>query len=182
LRVTGRVLWTTVPVPGARIELKELGNYYSMPVLIQTVVDADGRFTIENPPAGSYMIYAISPSDEYWEWRGHSTEILVGAEVDVGTLYLDKKLQLLEPADRTTVKTTTPTLRWSSFPGATRYSVGVHNDETGQAVLNQDTTDTSLVVAPPLEPGVRYQWSVYANNAEGLELAYYSAWHFTVQP
>jgi hypothetical protein len=169
-------------VPGARIELKEPGSYYDMPVLAQVVVGADGRFTLENPPAGSYMIYAVSPSDEYWEWRGKLIEIPVNAEVDAGTFYLCKKLELLEPADNATVNTTTPTLRWSSFPGATRYHVRVFDDQTGQAVLRQDTRDTSLIVAPPLTRGVRYQWSVDAYDAAGIPIAYSSAWHFTVQP
>jgi hypothetical protein len=54
-------------------------------------------------------------------------------------------------------------------------------DATGEAVLRQDTTDTSLVVSPALTPGVRYQWSVNAYNADGVTIAYYSAWRFTVQ-
>jgi 3-mercaptopyruvate sulfurtransferase SseA len=60
--------------------------------------------------------------------------------------------------------------------------VDVFDDQTGQAVLRQDTTDTSLVVAPPLTRGVRYEWSVIAYDAAGIEIAYYSAWYFTVQP
>ncbi len=181
LRITGLVLWGSNPVAGAGIELKEQGNYYDRPVLAQATTGSDGRFTLDNPPAGDYQIYAVSPSDEYWRWTGRSIQIPVDAAVDAGTFYLKKKLQLLEPADGSTIGTTTPTLRWGSFPNAARYHVDLFVDATGEAVLRQDTTDTSLTVSPPLTPGVRYQWSVDAYDAAGVAIAYYSAWRFTVQ-
>jgi serine/threonine-protein kinase len=180
LRITGLVLWGSDPVAGAGIELKEQGNYYDRPILAQTTTGSDGRFTLDNPPAGDYQIYAVAPSEEYWRWTGRPIQIPVGAAVDAGTFYLKKKLQLLEPADGTTVGTTTPTLRWSGFPSAVRYHVDLFVDATGDAVLRKDTTDTSLVVSPALSPGVRYQWSVDAHNADGVTIAYYSAWRFTV--
>jgi serine/threonine protein kinase len=181
-RVNGMVVWGTVPVPGARIELKESGNYYSTPVLAQTIAGADGRFALENPPIGDYTLYAVSPSDDYWQWTGRTVKIRAGETVEAGTFYLSKKLQLLEPASGTTVGTTTPTLRWQSFPGTALYHVDLFNDETGEPVLRQDTTETSLAVSPPLVPGRRYQWSVYAMDAARIQIAYYSAWVFTVQP
>jgi hypothetical protein len=94
---------------------------------------------------------------------------------------LKKKLQLLEPVNNATIGTTTPTLRWSGFPGAVRYHVNLFVDQTGDAVLRQDTTENSLVVSPALTPGVRYQWSVDAYDAAGVTIAYFSAWYFTVQ-
>jgi serine/threonine-protein kinase len=181
LRITGRVLWSSDPIPGASIELKEQGNYYNLPVLAQTTTAPDGRFTLENPPAGDYQIYAVSPDDEYWRWAGRSIQIPVGATVDAGTFYLKKKLQLLEPANDATIGTTTPTLRWNGFPDAVRYHVNLFVDQTGEAILRQDTTDTSLVVSPALTPAVRYEWSVDAYDASGVTIAYFSAWHFTVQ-
>ena len=180
LRVTGRVLWGSHPVPGARIELKEQGSYYQEPVLVQTSTDDEGRFTLESPPAGAYQIYAVSPSDEYWSWTGRSIEIPADAAVDGGTFYLKKKLQLLEPADRGTVGTNTPTLRWQGFPGATRYHVDLFVDATGDPVLRQGTPDTSLTLSTPLVSGVRYQWSVEAYDSGGTAIAYFSAWTFTV--
>jgi serine/threonine protein kinase len=181
LRVTGRVLWGSEPVPGARIELKEQGNYYSQPILAQTTTSLDGQFALENPPAGDYQIYAVSPSEDYWKWAGRSIQIPVGSTVDVGTFYLKKKLQLLEPANEATVSTTSPTLRWSSFPNAARYHVNLFVDQTGDAVLREDTTGTSLAISTSLSPGVRYQWSVDAYDPAGVTIAYFSAWTFTVE-
>ena len=181
-RVAGIVQWGTVPVQGARIELKQAGNYYSMPVLAQTATGADGRFTLTDPPTGDYVLYAVAPSDEYWTWTGRTITTRAGETVDAGTYYLKKKLQLLEPAQDSIVPNTTPTLRWASFPGTARYHVDLFNDATGEPILRQDTADTSLVITSPLVPGTRYQWSVSAIDAGQIEIAYYSAWRFTVQP
>jgi len=180
--ITGRVLWDAVPVKGALIELKKQGSYFTEPVLAQAVVDANGQFIMESPPAGNYMIYAISPSDEYWEWTGSPITIHANQNIDAGTIHLPKKLQLLEPASGATLGTTTPTLRWSSFSDATRYHVDIFNLQTNQAVLRQDTIITSLVVAPALAPGIRYQWAVHVYNAVNVEIAYYSGWEFFVLP
>ncbi len=135
-------------------------------------------------PAGEFMLYAVSPSPDYWEFRGYSITVGTGQAVDAGRLQLSKKLQLLEPgSDRTvtTIATPTPVLRWVSFPGAARYDVGVFNDETGEAVMQQQTNSTSVVVAPPLAAGGRYQWSVNAYDAEQCLTAYWSSWCFRVQ-
>jgi hypothetical protein len=88
---------------------------------------------------------------------------------------------LLGPANNATIGTTTPTLRWNGFPDAARYHVNLFVDQTGEAMLRQNTTDTSLVVSPALAPGASYQWSVDAYDAAGVAIAYFSAWHFTVQ-
>jgi hypothetical protein len=174
-------MWSTSPVAGARIELKEQGNYYDQPVLAQTTTDAGGWFSLEDPPVGSYQIYAVSPSEEYWRWTGRSIQIASGAAVDAGMFRLKKKLQLLEPVNDAVLDTTTPTLRWQAFPDAVRYHVNLFVDATGEAVLRRDTTETSLTVSPPLAAGVRYQWSVDAYDASGTTIAYFSPWRFTVQ-
>jgi serine/threonine protein kinase len=181
LRIRGRILWADAPVAGARAQLRA-GGYYDTPVLAEAAVDGAGQFMINNPPAGSYRIYAVAPSEEYWSWTSRPVDIPVGGDVDAGTFYLAKKLEMLGPADGSTVNTTTPTLSWNAYPGATRYHVDLFNDQTGDAVMRQDTSGTSLAVSPALTPGERYQWSVDAFNAAGSRLAYYSAWRFTVGP
>ena len=179
--IRGRVLWDAVPVKDARVELKDPGDFYTMPALAQIVVDEKGQFIIGNPPAGKFMIYAIAPSSEYWEWSGTAITIPADGTVDAGTLRLSKRLELLEPANGAILNTTTPTLRWDSFPGAVRYHVDVFNNQTDEAVLRRDTKDSSLYVTPSLEPRADYQWSVTAYNAAGVQIAYYSAWKFKLQ-
>jgi hypothetical protein len=99
--------------------------------------------------------------------------------LDVGDMYLSKKLQLLAPG--AVVFTPTPLLQWAPFPGATRYTATVHNDRTSELVFLGVTAATEITVSPALVYGETYQWSVYAENAGGVQIAYWSAWYFTVQ-
>ena len=182
LRVTGRVVWGGLPVPGARVVLKAPGNFCELPILAEVAVGADGWFVIENLPAGRWTVYAIAPSDDYWEWTGHTLTVGAGRAPEVLGLELSKKMQLLAPEVGTTVDTTSPVLRWDSFPGATHYHVDVFDDESHEAVMRADTPDTSIVVTPQLAPGGRYQWSVSAYSAAQQSIAYFSSWLFMVQP
>ena len=175
LRVTGCVMWAASPVAGARIHLKEDGNFYELPSLAETVTGADGWFVLENPPAGQWMLYAVAPSDEYWSWSGHSISIGVGQAVRSSRFELAKKFELLAPEIGAALPSDSVTLRWESFPDTVRYHVDVFNNETGEAVLRQDTPETTLLVAPALAPGLFYQWSVHALNFAQQQIAYSSS-------
>jgi hypothetical protein len=176
------VVWGTQPVAGAGVELKPEGSFYQQPIVAQTTTGYDGRFSLENAPAGKLMIYAIAPSNEYWRWTGRPITVPTGGTVDAGQLRLSKRMELLEPPNESTVNTSTPFLRWRAFAGAARYHVDVFDDATGTAVMRQDTVATELVVGPPLAAGRRYQWSVTAYDGSGAQIAYFSAWVFEVRP
>jgi hypothetical protein len=176
--ITGSVEWNGTPVPGATVELEAPGDFYSLPVLASTTTGSDGSFTISNAPVGSYMIYAVSPSSTYWQFSGYSVTLTAGGTANVGILRLSEKLQLLSPASGATGVTTTPTLQWSAFTGATSYNVEVFDNATSALVFNQSTAAAQITVTPALLPGASYQWSVYASNSNG-QIAYYSEWSFT---
>jgi hypothetical protein len=178
--VTGRVVWNGVALPNAGVQLKQVGDYYSLPALASTVSAADGTFTIQNPPTGNLMIYALAPSSDYNDWAGRSVTVVSGQQTNVGDLSLYKKLQLISPGDGSVVTTTTPTLQWTAFPGTTRYDVYVFNNATFQRVFLQSTQGTQITVSPALQRGQQYQWSVDAYNSSGQEIAYWSAWVFTI--
>jgi formylglycine-generating enzyme required for sulfatase activity len=184
-QLTGRVVWNGIPVPNAGVQLKQVGDYSSLPVLASTVSAADGTFTIQEPPTGSLMLYTLAPSADYWGRFGHPVSITTGQPKNIGDLAISKKLQLLSPANQrpngATVATTTPTLQWTAFPGAVRYEVYVFNNTTQQRVFLQTTQSTQITVAPALQSGQQYQWSVNAYNSGRQEIAYYSAWYFTIQ-
>ncbi len=170
-------------MPGAVVQLKPKGDFYTTPVLAQaTVEETIGRFHILSPPVGEFMLYAIAPSAEYWDWFGVPVTIPESRRVDVGTLYLSKKMELLSPARNSTIDTRTPTLRWRSFPDSVRYHVDVHDEVTGQGVFSKDVVSPTVeaTVEVPLAAGRQYQWRVTAYNALGHQIAYYSAWLFTV--
>ena len=66
------------------------------------------------------------------------------------------------------------------FPNALRYHVAFFNNETGEAVLRQDTPYTTLLIAPALAPGLFYQWSVQAVNFAQQQIAYSTSGLFRI--
>ena len=172
LRVTGRVVWAAVPVPGARLELRTGPNYFNQPALAETVSGADGWFVLDNPPAGKFMLFAEPPSEVYAGGIGHPITIGAGQAVRTHNFELAKKMELIAPEVGATLATTSPMLRWESYPEAAHYHVDIFNNDTGEAVMRADTPDTSLVVTPPLASGLYYQWSVHAANFANQRLAY----------
>jgi hypothetical protein len=177
-RITGSVIWNAVPVPNARIELRQSIENPSAPALAQTVASTDGRFALENVPTGTYWLLAMWPNDNAGGAAVQVTAV-AGKSVELEfPLGLTKKLQILEPATGTTVNTT-PTLRWDSFPGADSYQVFVGNEATGEPILQQTTPDTSVAIKSPLAKG-QYYWAVHA-IAGNARLASATSW-FIVQP
>jgi len=179
--IVGTVVWDGNPIPNATVEMKAQGDYYILPALAQTVTAADGSFRFENPPLGGpFVVYALSPSSEFWAWIGSAPLYVASDSVDynVGSLALSKFMTLLAPANNVVVATTTPTLAWVAFPGSARYLVEVWSNTTREEVFQQWTTGTYMTITPPLAPD-SYQWSVYAKDLQ-FQIAYESAYYFTV--
>src|SRR5207253_11041216 len=124
-------------------------------------------------------IFAFAPSAEFWSFIGQSLQVNAGENVQNVTLRLSKILQLLQPANNSTVSTTTPTLSWQAFPGAVRYHVQLNETATDQLIISGDTTST-MMVTPVLTSGRTYRWLVDAYDADGIRIAYYSEWRFSV--
>lgn len=171
-QVTGRVAWNGIPVPNVQVQIKQDTGDSSRPVLASTVSAADGTFTIQEPPIGSLMIYALAPSTDYWSQTGRLITVMADQPNNVGDVPLEKKLQLLSPTNGAVVTTTTPTLQWTAFPGTARYDVYVFNNTTHQRVSSQSTQSTQIAVSPALQSGQQYQWSVHAYNASRQQVAY----------
>jgi hypothetical protein len=107
--IIGSVDWDGSPVPNATLDL-EAGSFGS-PVLATATASSDGSFVISNPPTGQFTLYAVAPSNEYWQWVGLNVTVTPGQITNVGTLTLSKILQLTSPANGASISTTTPTLQ-----------------------------------------------------------------------
>jgi uncharacterized protein (TIGR03437 family) len=177
--ITGTVVWNGNLIPNSPVVLKNTGDYYTLPVLASTTTGGDGTFALSNLPAGQFALYAQAPSSEYWQFASRPVTVTSGSVTNAGVFALSKIMQLLSPANSSTISTTTPTLVWSAFPGATSYYVVVYDNAAGMAVFSQASiTSTQVTISPALTPGKNYQWSVYASNANG-QIAYYSAFYFS---
>lgn len=60
-----------------------------------------------------------------------------------------------------------PVLQWEAFPEAAQYQVIIVNGDTNETVFTQKTTEMVMPVTPPLPGGVRYTWTVQAQDANG---------------
>lgn len=60
-----------------------------------------------------------------------------------------------------------PVLQWEAFPEAAQYQVIIVNGDTNETVFRQKTTEMVMPVTPSLPGGVRYTWTVQAQDANG---------------
>jgi hypothetical protein len=157
-RITGTIMWWTTPLPGARIELRQSMDMASR-LISKTTSNNEGQFIFENPADGDYAIFAYAPDQEYWPMTAYGVTVKTAAEMS--PIYLAKKIEMLEPASNATVSMT-PTLRWKSFPGVTKYQ-WIVNDAAGQFSSSfQTVTGTSVEISSTLKPGKTYCYVVQA--------------------
>ena len=130
------------------------------------------------------------PPDEYWG-IGKTVEPDPGETIDLGNMFVAKKMTVLSPTDGLTYATLTPTYSWEAFPGAVDYRVSIWNTSTNPATeifqgsvgnVTEYSFDSSLSL------DTDYQFSVTAISAvkepgssAGIRFAYYSGLNFTVQ-
>lgn len=181
-QMVGRVLWGSGPMAGVGVEVKPPGDFYSQPVLANGVTDAGGGFSIDKLPPGSYVIYAIAPAPEFWDFSGYPLDIPPGSgDINVGDLNISQRMRLLDPPDGSVIATRQPTLRWDPFPGAAFYQVTVL-DGRGRDVVRDSTAGTSYTPPVNLQRGMNYEWFVEAMDGSGSQIAYFASWFFTVRP
>jgi len=101
-----------------------------------------------------------------------SSETSDAATLTVNQLYV----ALLSPADSATGVSTTPTLTWEAFPGASVYSVIIFTDPLsiwGSIVIwaDQSVTSPTYDVPSALDNSTTYYWLVQAYDGGGTELS-----------
>ena len=142
-------------------------------------MDADGN----GARVDNVMIWAKGTNQDIFWSSGRSVEFNPGETVDIGDLHVAKRMTLLTP-ERNGWTTTTPTFTWEAFPDAVNYHIDVFDTTTNEAVLREDTGSATEYTSETLmlTTNTKYEWSVHAESASGIEIAYFSAFYFIVGP
>ena len=97
-----------------------------------------------------------------------------------------QKPSAVYPLNNSTVNTLTPTLEWSSVPGATEYWYRLFETANGSTLLIENKTTSTKFAVPSgkLQDGKRYRWRVgaYGTSPDGRQYsAWASGWEFDVK-
>ncbi len=169
--VTGRAMWNDQPLKAVDV-IAVVGDAGSeQPPVANGSVDTDGYITITLSRSGLHTIWVTgTDTDEYW---GTGTKVWPdpGNTIDLGDVYVNKKLTLHHELDAW--MTSTPTFTWEAFPEAFNYGLSVINKSTGEAVIQVELGNaTEYTVETPLTPKINYIVNVRAESASGIGIAY----------
>ncbi len=165
--ISGKLTQALTPVPGARLHLRTANT---TEVVVVAPANADGRYSVTNPPAGDYQAFVMWPD-------GSSTPtgipLLIPTEgAGAFVMPIDRNLQLLEPAINARLDIA-PTLRWTSAPGATHYQLTLIDAGTTELIEQQAAlTATDYRVGAALQSDRTYEWTVEALDANNRRLGW----------
>jgi hypothetical protein len=174
-------MWYDQPLAAVEIKAVPKGSsHFNDPPAAIGSVDADGWFSISFSGSVPHTIWVTgTDKDKFWG-AGRSVEPNPGEIVDLGNMYVAKKMTLLTP-EKDALTTTIPTFTWEAFPDAVNYHIDVFDTSTDEAVLRVDTgSATEYTSETQFNVNTKYEWSVHAESASGIQIAYYSAFYFTV--
>jgi hypothetical protein len=168
--LAGTVRYAGRPLGGARVELRPLGWATAGGVAVATAeADANGTFTLPNPPAGDWSVIGFFPDGEIDAGGWPPVSISPGQAVLGFVVPLERKMNLLEPIAGVTANTA-PTFAWQPAADASSYRIWVIDAGATGPVVNQTVTGTQLAPGA-LESGRVYQWVVSALDAAGEVVA-----------
>ncbi len=148
------------------VELREVGWATNRTPAVATVqADAQGAFSLANPPAGDFSVLGVFPDGEIDAGGWPPVRIDPGQEITGFVVPLERRLTLLSPIAGAAASAT-PALAWKPSDEAARYRVWVIDAGTTALLLDQTTTGTNLLVSKTLAPGT-YQWVVNGLDAAG---------------
>jgi hypothetical protein len=182
--ISGRVLWGTRPVAGARVELRQpgwrSGDGVASGPLAQATSDTNGHYVIKEPPVGEFALVAVWPDGTDSNGVTPPVTIAAGQELLDFDLHLEKELRLIAPVSGALVGPS-PVLHWDALPEAASYKVLVLDAGTTEVMMDIPTQETSLALQRALEPGRTYQWVVTALGPGEVALAHLDG-EFIVSP
>lgn len=167
--MAGTVRYAGQPLGDTRVELRPLGWIVSgADAVASAESDANGMFTLPNPPAGDWSVVGVFPDGEVDAGGWPPVSIVEGQAVLGFIVPIERKLTLLSPVGGATTSAT-PTFSWQPAADATTYRVWVLDAGTTEMAVDQTTTATELAPGA-LAPGT-YQWVVNATDAAGEAVA-----------
>ena len=168
--LAGTVRYAGQPLGGTRVELRPLGWATSGAAAVAVAEsDANGMFTMPNPPVGDWSVVGIFPDGEADAGGWPPVSIGDAQQVLGFVVPIERKVTLLSPAAGA-VAPASPNLSWKPAQDAASYRVWVIDAGTTELVLNQTTTGTALTLTDALKPGT-YEWVVSATNTAGEAVA-----------
>jgi hypothetical protein len=168
--LAGTVRYAGKPLGGTRVELRPLGWAATGAAPIASVeTDANGMFTLPNPPVGDWSVVGFFPDGEVDAGGWPPVSISEGQAVLGFVVPIERKVTLLSPIAGQ-VAPETPTFSWQPAADGASYRVWVIDAGTTELAVNQTVTGTKLTPGP-LEPGRIYQWVVSALDAAGEVVA-----------
>lgn len=179
--VSGVARWGTQPMPDAIVELRT-GDWRANPdaVLQRATTDPEGRYLMQNTPAGDYVVCGLFPEGAQERSTCTPVHIEAGQDTPGIDVMLLRTVQLASPAAGEQVGAA-PVLRWESFPGAAKYEVFVIDAGTTELLYREFVTGTQFPIVTALPAGRTYDWVVNAVAADGGLLADNTG-RFVVQP
>ncbi|SVB17645.1 uncharacterized protein METZ01_LOCUS170499, partial [marine metagenome] len=169
--VTGRAMWNDQPLKAVDV-IAVVGDADSeQPPVATGSVDTDGYITITLSRSGLHTIWVTgTDTDEYWG-TGSKVWPDPGNTIDLGDVYVNKKLTLHHELDAW--MTSTPTFTWEAFPDAVNYHIDLFDTTTDEAVIQVELGNaTEYTVETPLTPNINYIVNVRAESASGIGIAY----------
>lgn len=90
--------------------------------------------------------------------------------------------QLTEPVNNSSVQSSTPELKWNSFPDAVTYRVQVSLDANFHGTMISDSvvSGTQMRIAASLITGVNFYWRIAANLNGGTVSNWSAVWRFYI--
>ena len=174
ITVSGTVFYSTTPIEGIKVELKDEND----DVIMVTFSSSSGAYEFSGIQPGEYLI-SFDGSATGWGSTSWGTLFTVGSQTITGfDFYVLKNINLISPIDGAVVTTLTPVFEWEPIPEATRYELGVYSTDTEELVEDAgwgcdlpdcvtDLTTPSYEVRSKLELDTQYTWSVGAFDVDG---------------
>ena len=151
--LSGTVYYTNA-VPGLPVELRS----EAFALLNSTTSDVSGAYIFTSLTNGTYLVG--TPGNTQYYGNVYYT-VTINNSNQQQNLTCSLLLNLLSPADNSTVRPNPPVFAWQSFPGTDHYKFDLRNS-SWTLLESTNIVSTNYQTAVSLSNGSRYYWEVSA--------------------